>query len=441
MFAYGFILHILERKCTGIDAAAQAWADSSNSSISRIGGTMKLLVINSGSSSLKYTLFEMEYEQILFSGSIDRIGLEQGVHAYQSDSDGPQTTERVDTRDHGDALDELFRVLTAGPLETLEELTAVAHRVGHGGNYKEAALVSDDVIREIRRMTPMVPLHHPSMVKEIEECLVRMPHATHVAVFDTSFHRTIPDKAAIYGLPYHYFAERGYRRTGFHGQSHQYVSLKAAEFMGKPIENLKLITCHLGNGASITAINHGKSIDTTLGMTAVEGLIMGTRSGDVDSGLLPVIMNEDSLSPSEMIDMLYRKSGLLGISGISRDMREIEAAALENARARLALDAFCYKVKRYIGAMLMALGGCDALVFTAGIGCNSPVVRAKALEGSSGLGFVLDESRNSELEKVSAKNPVLEISSEDSPIRILVVHTFEELMIARECLAVIEGTT
>jgi acetate kinase len=397
---------------------------------------MKILVINSGSSSVKYALFDMSDESVIFSGLIDRIGLEGSTHAFQWKHSSSKTQKETVITNHGDALDELFATLLAGPVESLDELPAVTHRVGHGGKHQEAVVITPEVIEEIRRMTPMVPLHHPAMIEEIQECQARMPHALHVAVFDTSFHRTIPDEAAVYGLPYHYFAERGYRRTGFHGHSHAYVAGKAAEYLGRPIERLKIITCHLGNGASITAIDGGRSIDNTLGMTAVEGLIMGTRSGDVDPGLIPVIMNEDSLSPDDLLDLLYKKSGLQGVSGLSRDMREIETAAEQgNERAKLALNAFCYKVKRYIGAMFMVLGGCDALVFTGGIGRNSPTVRRKSLQGAEALGFRIDEARNREQGIVAA---VLDISHPESRVKILAVNTFEELMMARECLEVVK---
>jgi acetate kinase len=402
---------------------------------------LKILVINSGSSSLKYTLFEMADESVLFSGTVDRIGLDGTTHSFQAGLEGNVETKEADINGHGEALDEMLSTLTSGPLENLNELPAVAHRVGHGGNYREAVQVDPDVIREIRRMVPMIPLHHPAMIKEIEECQIRMPAALHIAVFDTSFHRDIPDEAAIYGLPYRYFAERGYRRTGFHGHSHQYVSGKAAEFLGSPVQDLKIISCHLGNGASVAAIDRGRSIDTTLGMTAVEGLIMGTRCGDVDPGLMPIIMKEDALTPDQTIDMLYRQSGLLGISGVSRDMREVEAAASQgNPRAALAVNAFCYKVKRAVGSMLMVMGGCDTLIFTGGIGLNSSTVRAKVLEGTDGLGFVVDEDKNQSPERASAENPTLDISHSESRIRILVVRTFEELMMARECLHVLEKT-
>lgn len=397
---------------------------------------MLILVINSGSSSLKYTLFRMEDEVALFAGSIDRIGQNGARHSFR-DAKNHEVDKDVLAPDHGTALDEVFATLLGGPLTSLDELDAVAHRVGHGGKYRDAVRIDSDVMSEIRRMTPVIPLHHPAMIREIEECMARMPHAVHVAVFDTWFHWSIPDQAAIYGLPYRYFAEKGYRRTGFHGSSHAYVAEKAAVQLGKPIEELNLITCHLGNGASVCAIEHGRSIDTSLGMTSVEGLMMGTRAGDVDPGLIPVIMKEESLSPDEMISMLYRDSGLLGVSCLSRDMREVEAAAAAgDQRARLALDAFCYKVKRYVGAMLMVLGGCDALVFTGGIGSNSPTVRQQVLARTERLGFAIDAQRNART-RTSPDNPVEDISAASSRTRILVIETFEELMMARQCRKVV----
>lgn len=398
---------------------------------------LKILVINSGSSSLKYTLFEMSNEKILFSGIVERIGLNGTTHSFNSGNGEKDATRDVNIADHGGALDIMLSTLTNGPLKDLNELPAVAHRVGHGGKIKEAVPITSEVISEAHRVTPMVPLHHPAMIKEMEECQIRMPNALHVAVYDTSFHSTIPDYAAVYGLPYRYFAEKGYHRTGFHGHSHQYVTGKAAEFMGRDIKDLKIISCHLGNGASVSAIYGGVAIDTTLGMTALAGLIMGTRCGDLDPGLLPIIMSEDNLSPSQTIEMMYRKSGLLGISGLSSDMREVEeAASAGNERAALALNAFCYKAKRAVGGMLMALGGCDALIFTGGIGINSRTVRAKVLEGASGLGFLMDEAKNNGEEKATAENPVLDISHPESKVKIFVVRTFEELMMARECLNV-----
>ncbi len=398
---------------------------------------MKILVLNSGSSSLKYTLFGMADETVLFEGAIDRIGLNDSDHAFR-ELGGEEVEERTSVANHGDALDEAFKALTDGPLKSLSNLTAVAHRVGHGGRYRNAVRIDDAVMSEINRMTPMLPLHHPAMIREIEECMRRMPDAAHVAVFDTWFHWSIPDEAAVYGLPYRYFEEKGYRRFGFHGNSHAYVSAKAAEAMGRPLDELRVITCHLGNGASLCAIKEGKSIDTSLGMTALEGLIMGTRSGDVDPGLIPIIMQEDNLSPDEMTEMLYRQSGLSGLSGISRDMRDVlKAASKGDARAQLAFDAFCYRVKRYAGAMLMVLGGCDLIVFCGGIGRNSPEVRQKVLEGTEGLGLVVDREKNRSV-RPTAREPVADIGAPDSRVRIMVVRTFEELMMARQCKDVLE---
>ena len=349
--------------------------------------------------------------------------------------------KKLSISDHGGALDEMLDTLVAGPLKSLDELAAVGHRLAFGGKYRDAVRIDADVMAEVRRVTPMFPLHHPAMIVEIEECAKRMPGATHIAIFDSWFHATIPDKAAIYGLPYRYFAEKGYRRIGYHGNSHAYVARKAAEFLDKPLDQLKIVTCHLGNGASLCAIDGGKSIDTTLGITALEGLIMGTRSGDVDPGLLTIIMKEDSISPDDMMNLLYKESGLEGISGVSRDMREIEVAADQgDPRAVLALEAFCYKVKRYIGSMLMVLGGCDALVFTGGIGRNSPTVRSKALEGTADLGFMIDETKNSPTGPPNSQCPILDISAGDSRVKILAIETFEELMMARLSMKVLTNS-
>ncbi len=397
---------------------------------------MKLLVINSGSSSLKYTLFEMNGERSLMSGTIDRIGLEGSFHSYERD-DSTSAKRETPVPNHGAALDELFRSLVNdGPLTSLEELEIIGHRIAHGGKFKDPVRINSEVIAEIRRMTPFFPLHHPAMALEIEECAKRVPKAVHIAVFDMTFHKTIPDAVSIYGLPFKYFSEKGYKKTGYHGHSNEYVVGEAARFMGKNLADTKIISCHLGNGCSVTAVDGGKSIDTTMGMTSVEGLIMGTRSGDVDPGLIPVIMKEESLTPDDFINLLYRESGLLGISGLSRDMREITVAAANgDERAKLALDAFCYKIKRAIGSMLMALGSCDAIIFTGGIGLHSNLVREKTLNGAQDLGFILDKDLNS-LYSGQEIEHVVDISSSRSKVRILVIKTFEEIMMARQCLAV-----
>jgi acetate kinase len=398
---------------------------------------VKILVNNSGSSSLKYTLFSMKDEIVLFSGEIERIGLEESRHIYIG-GDGRKHVKSGEANDHGAAFDEMLSTLVnEGPIENFSDIYAVAHRVAHGGSYDTAVRIDSKVMDQIRLMTPLLPLHHPAMIKGIEECQQRMPEAIHVAVFDTSFHSTIPIEAALYGLPYRYYSESGYRRIGFHGNSHAYVAAKAAEFLDWPLQELRIITCHLGSGASLCAIDGGRSIDTTLGMTALSGLIMGTRCGDVDPGLIPVIMDQDKLSPDDMINMLYQESGLKGISGVSQDLRDVEDAAREgNQRAQLAIKAFCYQIRRLIGSMLMALGGCDVLVFTGGIGTNSSMVRAKAVEGARRLGFVIDQDKNVEA-KPSEQSPVVDLSADQSRAKILAIQTFEELMMARQCYEVV----
>ena len=399
--------------------------------------SLKILVINTGSSSLKYDLFEMTNESVLFGGQIEGIGLHGSTHATGVGC-GNQTLQRRAVNDHGAALDEMLNTLIIGPVSSLDEITGVAHRVGHGGKYLGPRLVTPDVIAELQRMVSFIPLHLPAMIREIELCRMLMPNAVHVAVNDAWFHSTIPDEAAVYGLPYRYFLDKGYRRTGYHGFSHFYVSAKAAEFLGRTLKELKIISCHLGNGASICAINCGKSVDTTMGMSALEGLIMGTRSGDVDVGLLLVIMREESMSPDSLVEMLYKESGLLGLSGVSRNMQEVEEAYRKgNIRATLAFNAFCYKVKRYVGSMLMVLGGCDVLIFTGGIGENSPSVRSKVLEGAERVGFLIDEELNRS-QRLSSNHSVVDISASSSRVKVLAVKTFEELIMARQCRDVVE---
>ena len=374
-------------------------------------------------------------------GMIDRIGLDGSFHSYQRD-DATSFRRQLPVPDHGGALDELFRVLVLhGPLSSLNELQIIGHRVAHGGKFQDPVRITPQVIAEIRRMTPFFPLHHPAMAMEIEECSRRVPNAVHIAVFDMTFHKTIPDFASVYGLPYRYFSEKGYKKTGYHGHSNEYVVGQAAKFLGKNLAETKIISCHLGNGCSVTAIDGGKSIDTTMGMTSVEGLIMGTRSGDVDPGLIPVIMKEESISSDDFINLLYRESGLLGISGLSRDMREITvAAANDNKRAKLALEAFCHRIKRAIGSMLMVLGSCDALIFTGGIGIYSDIVREKTLIGAENLGFILDRNLNATYSGREIEHMV-DISSSRSIVRILVIKTFEEIMMARQCLSLAEKMT
>jgi len=400
---------------------------------------MKILVINTGSSSLKYDLFDMARETVIFRGEIDQIGQEQATH-ITSAGQSQETEKQVEIPDHGAAVDEMLATLFREALDSPGHLAGVAHRVLLGGRYRSATLIDAEVLAELRRMIPFVHLHHPVMIAEIEACQSRLPEAKHVAVFDNFFHHTIPEEAAVYGLPYRYFADQGYHRTGYHGFSHAYVAARAAEFVGRPLEELKIISCHLGNGASVCAVKFGRSVDTSMGMTPQEGLLMGTRCGDVDPVLLPVIMQQESLSPEQMIDMLCEESGLLGLSGLSRNMLEIEAACRQgNTRAQLTFNAFCYRVKRYIGAMLMPLGGCDVLIFTGGIGEHSPEVRAAILAGTSDLGFAIDQAKNSQSQGPTEQERVLDITAPSSRVRLLAIKTFEELIMARQCHEVVTG--
>jgi acetate kinase len=400
---------------------------------------MKILVINTGSSSLKYDLFDMTRETVIFRGEMDQIGLAQATHLTEAGR-SRETEKQVELPDHGAAVDEMLATLNETALSSQAELAGVAHRVLHGGRYQNATLINGEVLAELRRMIPFVHLHHPVMIAEIEACQSRLPEARHVAVFDNFFHHTIPEEAAVYGLPYRYFAENGYRRTGYHGFSHAYVASKAAEFVGRPLVELKIISCHLGNGASVCAIKGGRSIDTSMGMTPQEGLLMGTRCGDVDPVLLPVIMQKESLSAERMIDLLCEESGLLGLSGVSRNMHEIEAAGRQgNPKAQLAFKAFCYRVRRYIGAMLMVLGGCNGLIFTGGIGEHSAEVRAGVLAGTAELGFVLDQTKNSQPQGPTEEERVLDITAPASRVRLLAIKTFEELIMARQCREVVAG--
>ncbi|MDD5475433.1 MAG: acetate/propionate family kinase [Syntrophales bacterium] len=395
---------------------------------------MKVLVINSGSSSLKYELFDLDGEASLVSGNISRIGMNGAEHACVRG--GEETRADVDAPDHRVALGLVLAALTdaeKSPIRSLDEVGAVAHRIAHGGTaYRGPVVIDHDVVDEIRRLIPLMPLHHPAMVAGIEACRNVLSDVPHVAVFDTAFHSAIPDEAAIYGLPYEIF-ERGVRRFGFHGNSHEYVAHKAAEYLETPLRRINVISCHLGNGASACAVQRGHSIDTSMGFSPLEGLIMGTRAGDVDPGIIPYLMREDNLTIDQIDEMLNNRSGLAGISGVSSDMREILAAADEgNTRALLAVKAFCYRIKRYIGAYHAVLGGADVLVFTGGIGENNCGIRARCVQGLERLGFAVDSLRNDRC-SVSASLPVIDIGARYSNVSILVIATNEELMIARQC--------
>jgi acetate kinase len=313
------------------------------------------------------------------------------------------------------------------------EVTVVAHRVVHGGErFTEATVVTDEVLNELEKLSPLAPLHNPVNVAGIREMRRHLPAVPHVAVFDTAFHHTLPAYAYLYGLPYDLYERKGVRRYGFHGMSHAYVSLRAAEHLGRRPNELELVSCHLGNGSSLCALDHGRSVDTTMGFTPVEGLIMGTRCGDVDAGVLAFLERTEGLTASQSEELLNKKSGLLGLSGISSDMREVlKAADAGDARALLALKTYCYRVRKYIGGYVAAMGGLDAVVFTGGIGQGSDVVRALALQGLGGMGIRLDDERN---RTARGFDEVCRISTDDSPVAVLIVPADEERMMAREAL-------
>ncbi len=394
---------------------------------------MKILVINAGSSSLKYQLFDTDTKDVLAKGLCERIGLDGNVkHSVPGQED---FVKEMSIKDHGAAIRIVIELLTQGNtavLTSLSEIDAVGHRVLHGGaEFTESVIVDDRVIDAIRKCIPLGPLHNPANLTGILACSEVMEGIPQVAVFDTAFHQTMPEKAYLYALPYEYYEKHGVRRYGFHGTSHRYVSQKAAEIVGKPAEDLKIIVCHLGNGSSISAVNGGKCIDTSMGLTPLEGVPMGTRSGCIDPAILEFIMNAESIDISEMTDILNKKSGVLGISGISSDFRDLdEAKDNGHKRAIIALECFAYSVKKYIGAYVAALGGLDILVFTAGIGENNYKARKEITSGLEFMGISIDDEKNI--------NNQTDISAEGSRVRTLVVPTNEELAIAIDTMALVE---
>jgi len=400
---------------------------------------MIVLVVNSGSSSLKYEIFNLSNEQSLFSGAVTRIGMDGAEHSYICA--GESAVKKIAAPNHLVTIEKVLETITTADsslLKNLSAIGAVAHRVGHGGlEYRSPVVIDEDVKAVIKKKTPIMPLHHPAMLTGIEACEQALPGIPQVAVFDTAFHSAIPEEAAIYGLPYEYF-NRGIRKFGFHGNSHDYVAHKAAEYLEIPLRRLNIVSCHLGNGASVCAIERGHSIDTSMGFSPLQGLLMGSRSGDVDPGIITYLMRNESLDADEMDYLLNSKSGLIGISGVSSDMRDVLGAAEEgNQRALLAVKAFCYRVKHYIGAYTAILGGADVLIFTGGIGENAVNERARCIQGLEKIGFAIDPLRNERC-FVTAENPVCEISATYSRATILVIATNEELMMARQCAKAID---
>jgi len=396
---------------------------------------MNVLVINCGSSSLKYQLIDSQTEAVLAKGLCERIGID-GRLIYQKAGCDKEVTEAA-MPTHKQAIQLVLDALvnpTTGAIADLSAIEAVGHRVVHGGEkFATSTVLTDEVIAVIEECNDLAPLHNPANLIGIRACQELMPNVPMVAVFDTAFHQTMPDVAYTYALPYEYYEKYAVRRYGFHGTSHSYVSQRAAEILGKDAKDLKTIVCHLGNGASICAVKNGKSVDTSMGLTPLEGLIMGTRSGDVDPSILDFIAQKENLTLSEVMNVLNKKSGVEGISGVSSDFRDLAAAAEEgNDRARLALDAFVYRVVKYIGAYAAAMNGVDVICFTAGCGENDVNTRAKIVKAIEYLGITLDEEANK-----AARGEEGVISTADSKVTVLAVPTNEELAICRETVALV----
>ena len=389
---------------------------------------MKILVLNCGSSSIKYQLIDTEKEIVMAKGLVERIGMSSAVLTHT-----PYGKEKVrivgEILDHTIAIEYVIAVLmspTHGVLKDKNEIDAVGHRVVHGGEtFSGSVLITDRVVKALVDNIELAPLHNPPNIKGIEAAKAHLPNTPQCGVFDTSFHSTMPEHAYLYGIPYELYKRYKIRKYGFHGTSHRFVSQKAALMLGKPVEELKIITAHLGNGSSMAAINGGKSVDTTMGFTPLEGLIMGKRCGDMDPSVILYIMSKEGLNMAEANTLMNKHSGLIGLSGDSSDMREIESGVMEgDKRAKRAFDAFTYRIKKYVGSYIAALGGCDALVFTGGIGENSPMVRNAVCSNMEFLGIKIDEERNLNVKGECA------VSSDDSKVKVLRIPTNEELVIA-----------
>ncbi|MDO4292358.1 MAG: acetate kinase [Eubacteriales bacterium] len=399
---------------------------------------MKVLVINCGSSSLKYQMIDSQSEEVLAKGLCERIGIDGSSVTHQK-AGGAKKTEEVLMKDHTDAVKVVIEKLTdpaEGVIASLKEIGAVGHRIVHGGErFQGSVLIDGEVLETIAECNDLAPLHNPANLIGIRSCQSVMPGVPMAAVFDTAFHQTMPGKAYLYGLPYEYYEKYKVRRYGFHGTSHDFVSRRAAELLGKDRSELKIIVCHLGNGASVSAVKYGKSVDTSMGLTPLEGLIMGTRSGDMDPAIVGFLAEKEGLTAAEVIDICNKKSGVLGLSGISSDFRDlVEAAAAGNDHAQTTLDAYAYRVGKYIGSYAAAMNGVDAIVFTAGIGENNAQVRALISDYTGFLGCHIDQEKNREAVGVEEI-----ISTPDSRVTALVVPTNEELAIARETVRLVQA--
>ena len=396
---------------------------------------MKVLVINAGSSSLKYQLMDTDTRTVLAKGLCERIGID-GRLTHKVPAKDLKLELEIAMPTHAEAIQSVLDALTSaehGVIRSMSEIDAVGHRVVHGGEkFAASARIDADVMAALEECIPLAPLHNPANITGIKACQAVMPSTPMVAVFDTAFHQTMPAKSYIYALPYEYYEKDKVRRYGFHGTSHRYVSARAAAMLGKPIEELKIITCHLGNGSSVSAIDGGKSVDTSMGFTPLAGVPMGTRSGDLDAGILEYLMNKYGMDIKEMLNVLNKKSGVLGISGVSSDFRDLEEAAKAgNDRAQLALDSFQYSVKKLVGAYAAAMGGVDAIVFTAGVGENDAVTRMTIASGLEFMGVKMDAEAN------NTRGHEAVVSAADSKVKVLLIPTDEELMIAMDTAEIV----
>lgn len=398
---------------------------------------MKILVLNCGSSSIKYKLFEMDTKMVLAQGGVEKIGLPDSFLKITLPN-GEKVVLEKNMPEHTVGIEFILQTLISaeyGCIKSLNEIDAVGHRVVHGGEkFNQSVLITPEIIKQVQSCTELAPLHNPANLKGVDAIAKILPRVPQVAVFDTSFHQTMPDYAYMYAVPYEYYEKYGVRRYGFHGTSHRYVSKRACDFLGLDYENTKIITAHIGNGGSITAVAGGKSVDTSMGLTPLEGLMMGTRAGNIDTGAVLYVANKDHLSNDQVSDMLNKKSGLLGISGVSSDMRDIDAAIAQgNKRAALALQMYEYNILKYIGAYAAVLNGFDVLVFTGGVGENQVALRERLCKSLAYLGVECNCELNA-----SSRGEDVEISTKNSKVRVVVIPTDEELMIASDTKRLVE---
>lgn len=397
---------------------------------------MKILVLNCGSSSIKYALYNMDDKSVMTSGGAERVGLD-GAFVKVKLANGEKKQIMHDIPEHTEGVKFIFSLLTdpeIGVIKDLKEIDAVGHRMVHGGEkFNKSVVLTDEVLKAFEECSDLAPLHNPANLKGVNAVKELMPGLPQVGVFDTAFHQTMPEHAYMYAIPYELYEKYGIRRYGFHGTSHRYVSKRACEFLGVSYEDQHIITCHIGNGGSVTAVKHGKCIDTSMGLTPLEGVMMGTRSGDIDGGAVAFIQKKLGLDADGISNLLNKKSGVQGITGISSDMREIDAAA-ENGdkKAILALDMYNYRIKKYVGAYAAAMGGADIIVFTAGVGENQASMRSEVCKGMEWMGIKLDEEKNAKVRGVEAV-----ISTEDSPVTVVVIPTDEELVIASDTMSLL----